>query len=126
MWDIPIVGHKARERKNKEPAEPLDLASYNLGMCNHSIYIDPPKKMFTATWNPKKHKFGMLPFVIPGMENKGILLVYTWSGSILDSLYKLSEWLSKKYGWEVGNASWFVLTGDIPINTPLWVNTDAR
>jgi hypothetical protein len=62
----------------------------------------------------------------PGEEGRWVRREAVWPGSVLDELRQLAAWLADRFGWQEGQASWFVLTGRSPLLTPLGITRNFR
>jgi hypothetical protein len=68
---------------------------------------------------PRGNRPAFRTLVFPDRRKQTVEEVRVRRGSVLDGLRKLSESLAKRYRWKEEEATWFVLTGQIPWVSPL-------
>jgi hypothetical protein len=111
---IPFVGHTAALRAYRE--------ELTAGRVRHvaTVFVDPPGISETGTLIYAHGEVTEPPF--RRLTFPGELEVETtpvWRGSVLDELRELSLTLAKRYHWPTPQATWFVLTGEIPEAPPV-------
>lgn len=92
------------------------------------LTFDPPlviarlDRRQSQSTSPLKRE--MLEYGVPGKD--WTLVVLVRSGGVLDSLRCLSEDCARSYGWQLAQATLFILTGKVPLVHAIWTETSLR
>jgi hypothetical protein len=112
QWGVPLGQHTAEVTETRD--EGGDRVTVRIG-----AWVDPPGTMRETSWTVPKgaRSPGGQLLEFPGEEMVGRVRV--GPGAILEDLRRLSEDLATRYDWHPYQATWFVLTGQIPFCSPI-------
>jgi hypothetical protein len=119
---IPIVGHRGVEVANREQFEngvfrqEIDLkVTWDDEVLETTVSRSWPATVFLHD-----------PVLQCVDEHGEALQEEIWGFSVKDRLRETSVWLGRTYGFDVAQATWFVLTGAAPHRAPLEVGITRR
>ena len=120
---IPLVGH--RSRKHNTPAHNPEIVPTGVNLWiewpggeipDFRVDLDPDRFIETME-GPPEQRYLYFPDTYYADQQGGWVRIYP--GSVLAELADVSQHLSRTLGWQLADATWFVLTGRVQPALPV-------